>query len=75
MDKNIYVVSRCVSEQQDFFNRFHFIGYFNGERVKEIYVHGGNFQLGEDYLLELDGVYCQGSALFGSLVKSKRIFE
>ena len=74
MDTHIYVLSRCIAKKKGHFYRFHFIGYFNGSRVKEIYVHGGEFEMGEDYLLVLDGVFCDESTLFGSLVKGKRIF-
>ena len=73
MDKSIYVVSRCLQKKDENF-QFHFIGYFDGQRVETIYVNGGDFENGEDYLLFLEGVYCIGPRLFGSLIKSKKIF-
>lgn len=73
MEKNIYIVSRCLG-QHERETHFHFIGYFNGMRVKSISVSGGDFEVGEDYLLVLDGVYCIKEMMYGSLVKSKRVF-
>lgn len=74
MSKYIYVLSRCITKRNGLMYRFHFIGYLNGKRIKEIFVQGGDFILGEDYLLVLDGVYSRGDTLFGHLVKSKKIF-
>lgn len=73
MKKNIYVVSRCLKKRDDGY-QFHFIGYFNGHRIKSIEVFGGQFELGEDYLLILDGVYHEGGQLYGDLIRSKKVF-
>lgn len=73
MEKSIYVVSRCLGESAGIFH-FHFIGYFNGVRIKEIFVEGGGFSYGEDYILVLDSLYIKQSSLYGSLIKSKKVF-
>ena len=73
MEKTVYIVSRYInSNHHD--NYFHFVGYFNGVRINKIVVRGGNFELGEDYVLALNKVKCKSSILYGKLVKSKKLF-
>ncbi|MFT6630777.1 MAG: hypothetical protein ACJAS4_000719 [Bacteriovoracaceae bacterium] len=73
MEKTVYIVSRYInSYHHDHY--FHFVGYFNGVRINKIVVRGGNFELGEDYVLALNKVKCKSSILYGKLVKSKKLF-
>lgn len=73
MKKNIFVVSKFLEVAQNM-NKFHFRGYFNGQRVNEILVTGGDFEHGEDYVLALNQVKLKEASLYGVLVKSKRLF-
>lgn len=73
MDKKIYVISRNIGKSGEYF-LFHFIGYYNGVRITEIKVKGGEFELGEDYVLAIKQIICLDGILFGELVKSKKLF-
>lgn len=73
MAKKIFVVSRYLGRRNQK-NIFHFIGYFNGVRVRKILVDGGQFEHGEDYVLALNNIKCEDNVLVGQLAKSKRLF-
>jgi hypothetical protein len=73
MKKRIFVVSRFLKVTNNK-NEFHFIGYFNGVRIKRIIVQGGEFDIGEDYVLALNNLRIKESILRGDLEKSKRLF-
>jgi hypothetical protein len=63
MQELILVISRCVSKrrstkQEKSFYRFHFKGYYAGEKIKMIHLYTSKFDLldeqlskGDDYLL------------------------
>lgn len=74
MKKCVYVISRCmkVSGEKSI---FHFIGYYNGVKIKRIETSSGiKFKTGEEYLLLIDNIEIKDEILFGSIVKSKRVF-
>ena len=73
MKKMIYIVSRFEGRERDF-NCFHFIGYFNGVRIKKIYVRNGYFMIDEEYILAIEKPVIREGVLFGELVKSKLLF-
>ena len=73
MEKTVYIVSRFLNSYRNE-NYFHFVGYFNGVRINKIVVNGGNFLIGEDYVLALNKVKCKSSTLYGDLQKSKQLF-
>lgn len=53
---------------------FHFIGYFQGKKIKKIMVKGGKFIKGEDYILALTNVSYDKNILYGDLIKCKKLF-
>jgi len=73
MTKNIFVVSRHLGTSKRK-NYFHFIGYFNGVRIQQIIVEGGDFDKGEDYVLALKNIRCEENELYGDLIRCKQLF-
>ena len=71
--KRIYIVSRCVKIKQTF-NEFHFIGFFNGVRIKKIRVLNQQFEINEDYVLAIEDYYIEDNTLYGKCVKLKKLF-
>ncbi len=69
----VYIVSRFLNTLKGQ-NSFHFMGYFNGMRIKKIVVCGGEFKKNEDYVLAIKDVYCEKNIMYGNLVKSKKLF-
>ena len=71
--QKIILISRFEGKKKGA-NLFHFIGYFNGIRVKKVKVIGGDFEKGEEYLIGLENCYTEESILIGHLAKYKKIF-
>lgn len=81
MQEMILILSRCQSRcfrprtQKTFF-RFHFKGFYTGQKIKEIHVYPlGNIEMdmGEDYLLWVKYRAIKQSVLEVSLMKFKKI--
>ena len=73
MKEYVYIVSRYLGESASE-HKFHFIGYFNGLRIAQVRVKGGQFDVGEDYVLAVKNTKCQKNILYAELVKSKKLF-
>ncbi len=72
--QNVYVVSKYL-RRKGFYHVFHFIGYFNGVKVKQVYVHGGHFEIGEEYAIALHDIQIEGETLRGKLLHQKKLYE
>lgn len=68
----VYIVSRFLQRKNEF-NEFHFIGYYNGERINRIRVKEGEFVPEHDYVLALNCIEIKDLTLFGELIKYKAI--
>jgi hypothetical protein len=82
MQEMILILSRCQAQRMSpktkkKFFRFHFKGFYNGQKIKEIYVYprmgDAPFVKGEDYLLWVSLNTIEESVLKVVLIKYKRI--
>ncbi|MBC7540398.1 MAG: hypothetical protein H7281_16360 [Bacteriovorax sp.] len=85
MQELILVISRCVSKrrstkEEKSFYRFHFKGYYAGEKIKMIHLYSSKFdpkneQLskGDDYLLWVKRKRVNQEVLEVELIKYKKI--
>lgn len=78
MQEMILIYSRCQSRKfiPNTFFKFHFKGFYNGLKIKEIHVYphqSADLEKGEDYLLWVTLKSVKESVLEVSLVKYKRI--
>lgn len=78
MQEMILIYSRCQSSRStpNRFFKFHFKGFYNGLKIKEIHVYprqSADLEKGEDYLLWVTLKSVKKSVLEVSLVKYKRI--
>ena len=78
MQEMILIYSRCQSRKSipNTFFKFHFKGFYNGLKIKEIHVYphqSADLEKGEDYLLWVTLKSVKESVLEVSLVKYKRI--
>ena len=83
MQELILVISRCVSKRKSvkgerWFYRFHFRGFYAGEKIKSIHLflnNDENEQLskGDDYLLWVRRKRILGEILEVDLIKYKKI--
>lgn len=56
------------------YNKFHFVGYFSGNKINRVFVKGGEFIKDEDYVLLLTDVENSNQDLYSKHVRSKKIF-
>ena len=68
----IFVLSQ-FKKHRNGFNCFHFIGFYNGEKIKGIRLKCGNFEADEAYLMALDNIVVKDNILYGKLLKSKKV--
>lgn len=81
MQEMILILSRCQAKRMSpktskIFFRFHFKGFYNGSKVKEIHVYPrgpADLDKGEDYLLWVSLKTVKESILEVSLLKFKKI--
>jgi len=81
MQDMILILSRCQAKRSSpkslkVFFRFHFKGFYNGSKIKEIHVYphqSADFDKGEDYLLWVTLRSVKESVLEVSLLKYKKI--
>lgn len=81
MQEMILILSRCQAKRSSpktlkTFFRFHFKGFYNGLRIKEIHVYPHQFEKldkGQDYLLWVTLKAVKESVLEVSLLKYKKI--
>lgn len=71
--RKIYLISKYVGMSKGF-NKFHFIGYFSGQKIKAVYVKGGSFEINEDYVLLLTNLKNKNTELYSHLVRYKKVF-
>ena len=78
----ILVISRCVSKRKSVkgevsYYRFHFKGFYAGEKIKGIHVFSNNkdenLSKGDDYLLWVQGKKINKEVLEVNVVKYKKI--
>jgi hypothetical protein len=73
MQKRIYIISKYLGPRGPGHN-FHFKGYYHGKKVNTVQVGGGDFIIGEQYILALQEISVKERVLNASLIKSKMIF-
>jgi hypothetical protein len=81
MQEMILILSRCQTKRSGpktlkTFFRFHFKGFYNGLKIKEIHVYphqSANLEKGQDYLLWVTLKSVKESILEVSLLKYKKI--
>ncbi|MBY0414503.1 MAG: hypothetical protein K2Q18_10070 [Bdellovibrionales bacterium] len=81
MQDMILILSRCQAQRfspktKKLFFRFHFKGFYNGRKIKEIHVYPTAFvdlQKGDDYLLWVRSKSVEESVLKVVLMKFKKI--
>lgn len=72
--KKLLVFSKCLSNQVG--NQFHFKGFYRGEKVEKIVVHGKqSFEPGAEYLLWVKDLGVNKSELHVELIAWKLIFS
>ena len=71
--KRVFIVSRFLKEKEQA-SVFHFVGYFQGKKIKKIIVRGGKFIKDEDYVLALTNISYKEDTLYGDLIKCKKLF-
>jgi len=71
-NSKIYVVSRFEGRNNEY-NKFHFIGYFKGIKIRKIFVEGGGFTLNKEYILALGQIRINEDHLTGTLISFKLI--
>lgn len=73
MQKRIYIISKYLGPRGSGHN-FHFKGYYHGAKISTVQVGGGDFIVGEQYILALQEISVRERVLNASLIKSKMIF-
>lgn len=84
MQELILVISRCVSKRRSvkgekIFYRFHFIGFYKGQKIKKIHLFSTLFEplepitKGDDYLLWVKKRRVNQEVLEVDLIKYKKI--
>ena len=56
-------------------NKFHFIGFYQGIKIKKVFIEDGEFELNEAYIVALSPLEIRGSVLYGKFIKSKKLFS
>lgn len=82
MQELILVISRCVSKrkstkEEKSYYRFHFVGYYAGEKIKSIHLYPApqseHLSKGDDYLLWVKRRRVHREVLEVELIKYKKI--
>lgn len=71
--QKVFIVSKYL-HRKGFYHVFHFTGYFNGTKVREVHVYGGEFEKNEEYAIALHEVKLNGETLNGKLLHQKKLY-
>jgi len=72
--EKVYIVSRCIKENNHHHYLFNFKGFYRGNKIKEIITSGSSFVINEDYLVLLTEIRVRDKVLYGKVIKSKKLF-
>lgn len=72
MKNRIFILTKFLKVSKKL-NEFHFIGFYKGEKINKVYVNGGEFEKGSEYILALDYVRVESNSLYGDLKKVKKL--
>jgi hypothetical protein len=68
----LYLISTCIKINKRY-SIFHFKGYFQGEKINEVYIEGHEFHIGAEYLMKIKPIGLQNSSLYGKVLKFKKL--
>lgn len=76
--RKVYVVTKCISidDVNDQIYYFRFRGSYQGCLIKVIAAEIENYKLeiGDEYLLFLENIYCKDAILYGKASRVKKLF-